>query len=84
MLRNSCIALALLLAAGAAFAGSCPKRMNNIDQALEAGALEGMDTQRVEQIRSLRASGEELHQSGRHGASVDALMKAEKLLGIAD
>ena len=69
--------------AGSAVAGSCPVQMKKIDQALESGQHESLSAEQMEQVRELRAEGERLHQSGKHGESVETLMKAEKMLGIA-
>ena len=69
--------LTLLLAAPAAFAGSCPMKISLIDKALLAGKVEN-----IEQVKKLRAEGEKLHNSGDHAGSVRALVKAMKLGGI--
>ena len=34
------------------------------------------------EVKKLRADGEALHKAGKHQESVDALEKAEKILGI--
>jgi hypothetical protein len=73
------VAVALALGAGPAFAGSCPLHMKKIDDALPSAKLS--DAQMAE-VKKLRAEGEALHKAGKHTESVDALAKAEKILGI--
>lgn len=63
-----------------ALAGSCPREMKKIDAALaDNPSVSAVDMTR---IKELRASGERLHKSGRHGDSVADLRQAMKLLGI--
>ena len=38
--------------------------------------------QLVAEVKKLRADGEKFHKSGKHAESMDALTKAEKILGI--
>ncbi len=75
------LATAVLLAMSLpAFAGSCPLEMKKIDAALAANpALSASD---MERVKELRAAGEQLHKSGKHGDSVARLNEAKKLLGI--
>ena len=71
--------LALTFSIGA-FAGQCPLDMRKIDAALaENPSLSASDMARVKQ---LRADGEALHNSGKHGESVRALGEAKRILGI--
>ena len=83
MIRNTLLALVLALFAGAAAASSCPMRMGNIDQALASGEHASLSEKEMEKVKELRKEGEMLHENGKHGASVETLMKAEKMLGIA-
>ena len=83
MIRNTLLALVLALFAGAATAGSCPVRMNNIDQALASGDHESLSEMEMKKVKELREKGEMQHKNGQHGESVQTLMKAEKMLGIA-
>ena len=71
--------VALTFSTGA-FAAQCPLDMRKIDAALEQEAsLSASDRARVEQ---LRAEGEALHNSGKHGESVQKLGEAKQILGI--
>ena len=82
MKRNyQTLSLAVLMAFSlSAFAGSCPRDMKAIDEALAAGtSLSDAD---LAQVKALRASGEQKHKSGRHSESVTDLHQAMKLLGI--
>mgnify|MGYP000359715876 CR=1 FL=1 len=72
-------AAAISLLAAPAFAFQCPADMAAIDAALADGSLSEADMAKVQE---LRAQGEELHASGDHQASVDALAEAKMLLGI--
>jgi hypothetical protein len=75
------LTLAVLLAFSLpAFAGSCPRDMKAIDQALAAAtSISDADLARV---KALRASGESKHKSGQHSESVSDLHEAMKILGI--
>lgn len=72
------LALALMLAPAAAFAGSCPAVMAEIDAALATTSVTGAD---LERVRELRAQGEELHNAGDHAGSMNALNEAKAILG---
>lgn len=78
-IRSLVIAATLALMSSAAFASSCPKHMKAIDAALPKAKLS--DAQ-MSEVKKLRADGEALHKAGKHSESVDALTKAEKILGI--
>ncbi len=78
-LHSMILAASLALASSAAFASSCPKHMKAIDAALPKAKLS--DAQMAE-VKKLRADGETFHKAGKHGESMDALSKAEKILGI--
>lgn len=78
-LHSMILAVSLALASSAAFASSCPKHMKAIDAALPKAKLS--DAQMAE-VKKLRTDGETFHKAGKHGESMDALSKAEKILGI--
>ena len=61
-----------------AFAGSCPMKVDTIDKALAAGTVKN-----AVEVKKLRDQGKALHQSGKHGESVQMLIKAMKLAGIS-
>jgi hypothetical protein len=71
--------VALALASPVAIAGSCPKEMKAIDEALPRANL---DAKQTEEVRKLRAEGEQHHQAGRHAESMAALGKAKGILGL--
>jgi hypothetical protein len=73
------IAVAMALAAAPALASSCPMHMQKIDAAIKTAKLS--DAQMTE-VKKLRADGEALHKAGKHAESVEALTRAEKILGI--
>ena len=62
-----------------ALAGQCPNMVGQIDAAL--AATPGLSDDVKAQVTEFRNKGEELHNSGDHQASVDALAEALKLLG---
>jgi hypothetical protein len=63
-----------------AFAMHCPKDMAAIDEALAAKPK--LSTEKMAEVKKLRADGEALHKAGKHQESVDTLAKAMKILGI--
>lgn len=68
----------------AAFAGSCPRLMNEVDAALEDPAVEQrLSDEQLAQVRQLREEGEEAHRAGDHAESVQALKEAKDILGIS-
>lgn len=79
-IRTLIIASAFALASGTAFASSCPKHMKAIDAAL--GKNPKLTEQQMKDVKKYRADGEKLHKEGKHAESMDALAKAEKILGI--
>ncbi|MDH3376089.1 MAG: hypothetical protein OEQ39_03865 [Gammaproteobacteria bacterium] len=79
-LTISTVALALALSSGVAFAFHCPADMKKIDAALEQSP--SLDASQMAAVMELRAAGEELHNSGKHHASVTVLAEAMRLLGI--
>jgi hypothetical protein len=70
----------LALASGTAAAFHCPKDMKEIDAALAKGP--NLSAAQLEEVRMLRAEGEELHKAGKHQESVDKLGRAKQILGI--
>ena len=76
----SATALALALVSGAAIAGQCPVDMKKIDAALTENPQLSAD--QMSKVKELRAKGEELHKSGKHGESVRTLGEAKTILGI--
>ncbi len=58
----------------------CPAEMKKIDAALAAGPK--LDDAGLAEVKALRARGEELHKAGKHDAALEALGKAEQILGI--
>ena len=77
--RSIIVATALALASSAAFASSCPKEMKAIDAAMPTAKLSAAQ---MDEVKKLRADGEQLHKDGKHGDSMAALGKAKKMLGI--
>ena len=71
----------LALLAGPAAASSCPRHMAAIDKALADNPKLSGD--RLNEVRKLRAEGEQLHKSGQHQESVEVLTRAERMLGTA-
>ena len=66
--------------AGAVQANQCPADMKQIDAALAKNPE--LTSEQMEQVKQLRAEGEELHAAGKHDASMEALAKAKKILKI--
>ena len=79
-LTMSAVALALALSSGAALAFHCPADMKKIDAALAKNP--SLSSEQMSKVKELRATGEQLHNSGKHGESVEALAEAMKILGI--
>jgi hypothetical protein len=73
------LAAALAVASVTAFAGSCPKEMKAIDEALPKAKL---DMAKADEVKKLRAEGESLHKAGKHAESMATLGKAKAILGI--
>lgn len=70
----------LLVLSGAAFANHCPMEMKKIDDALSKNPQ--LSSEQMAEVKKLRAEGEVLHKAGKHQESLEALTKAEKILGI--
>ena len=78
-MKPTALAIVLALAAGPAFAHSCPKEMRAIDAALPNAKL---NASQMAEVKQLRADGEKLHKEGKHDESMAALGKAKGILGI--
>lgn len=78
-LSSMILAASLALASGAVFASSCPKHMKAIDAALPKAKLSAAQ---MAEVKKLRTDGETFHKGGKHAESMEALTKAEKMLGI--
>ena len=74
------LALAGMLMATSAYAGRCPGDVAKIDAALQAGT--NLSSAQLAEVQTLRDQGEQLHQSGNHGESVNVLGQAMEMLGI--
>ena len=79
-LRSIIVAMALTLASGAVFAGECPKHMKAIDAALAKDPK--LSTAQMADVKKYRADGETFHKDKKHAEALEALGKAEKILGI--
>lgn len=79
-LRSIAVALSLALASTGAFASSCPKHMKAIDEALAKSPK--LSAAQLSDVKKFRADGEAAHKAGKHQDSMDALAKAEKILGV--
>lgn len=73
-----CAAFAAIVSP-AGFASNCPKDMKAIDEALPKAKLEA---KQAEEVKKLRAEGEQHHKAGKHSESMAALGKAKGILGI--
>ncbi len=82
MLKNIILAgAATMIFATAAQAGSCPLRMAKIDAILAVKASK-LGAGKLARVKSLRARGQAEHSAGDHGASIQSLAEAMKILGI--
>jgi len=54
--------------------------MKAIDEALAKNPT--LTAEQLAEVKEYREEGEKLHDEGKHDESVEALMKAEKILGI--
>ncbi|MGE0527867.1 MAG: hypothetical protein AB7G93_12465 [Bdellovibrionales bacterium] len=69
-----------LLISTSAWAMHCPSDMKKIDAALAKKPK--LSTAQLDEVKKLRAEGEQLHASGKHQESVETLGKAMAILGI--
>lgn len=79
-MKKTLSVLVLTLASTAVFAFHCPADMQKIDEHL-AGEPE-LSAEDMSKVEELRAAGEELHNDGKHHASVAVLAEAMRVLGI--
>ena len=80
MKRMILAAVASLALMSPALAGQCPADMAAIDAALATNPQ--LSDDQLAEVKQLRQEGEELHNSGNHGESVETLAKAKEILGI--
>ena len=78
-MKRTALFAALALASSIAFAGSCPKLMKQIDEALPSAKL---SEAQMAEVKKLRAEGETHHKAGKHADSEAALNKARGILGL--
>jgi hypothetical protein len=78
-MKRAALFLALAFAAGTALAHNCPNEMKAIDAALPKAKLSAAQ---ADEVKKLRAEGEQLHKSGKHAESMAALGKAKGVLGV--
>lgn len=78
-MKRTALFIALAFASSTALAGACPKEMKAIDGALPQAKLTAAQT---EEVKKLRAEGEQLHKDAKHKESMETLGKAKKILGI--
>lgn len=79
-LSSIAVALSLALASTGAYAGTCSKHMRAIDDALAKSPK--LSEAQMSDVKKFRAEGETLHKAAKHQDSLEALAKAEKILGI--
>ena len=80
MIRKLAVLTALMFAAGTASATSCPTHMKKIDDALAKKPT--LTAAQMDEVKKHRADGEAQHKAGKHKESMEALAKAEKILGV--
>lgn len=78
-MKRTMLFVALAVASSLAIAGSCPKLMKQIDEALPSAKVSAAQ---MEEVKKLRADGEAHHKAGKHADSEAALNKAKGILGI--
>lgn len=78
-MKRTALFIALAFASSTALAFGCPKEMKAIDDALPKAKLTAAQT---EEVKKLRAEGEQLHKDAKHKESMETLGKAKKILGI--
>lgn len=77
-MRRIFVFLAAAVISTPLFAMHCPADMAKIDERLESNPP--TDAAVLEQVQSLRAEGQQLHEAGKHAESVEALGQAQALL----
>ena len=79
-MKKVAIAALLAFASATAFAFHCPKEMKSVDDALAKNPK--LTEAQMADVKKYRAEGEALHKAGKHQESIDALAKAQKILGV--
>ena len=79
-MRKLVLAMAFSLFALPALAFHCPLDMGKIDAALAKNP--SLSAQQLAEVKKLRAEGETLHKTGKHGEAVKVLGKALNILGV--
>ncbi len=80
-MKRILITAALLAAtSGPALAGHCPRDVAAIDEALSAGT--SLTAEQVAQVTAWRDQGDQLHDGGSHGDSLNLLHQAMELLDL--
>jgi hypothetical protein len=79
-IRGILVMLVMALASGSAFAFHCPADMKKIDEALAKNPK--LSSAQMADVKKHRVDGEKLHKDGKHTEALEALSKAEKILGI--
>ncbi len=74
------LGVAMLAFSAGALAFHCPADMKKIDAALAKNPQ--LTKAQMDEVKKLRAQGEQLHKAGKHQDSVDTLAKAMKILKI--
>lgn len=74
------IAAAALATSSLAFANSCPNELKAIDAKLASKPV--LNAAAMDEVKVLRAEGEQFHKAGKHAESLKSLGEAKKLLGI--
>lgn len=74
------LGVAMLAFSAGALAFHCPADMKKIDAALAKNPQ--LTKAQMDEVKTLRAQGEQLHKAGKHQESVDTLAKAMKILKI--
>lgn len=74
------LGVAMLAFSAGALAFHCPADMKKIDAALAKNPQ--LTKAQMDEVKKLRAQGEQLHKAGKHQESVDTLAKAMKMLKI--
>ena len=70
--------LSYILLSSAAFAGSCPALLKQVDEKITKSKLA---PEAMKAVKTLRDQGEAAHKSGKHADSVKILEEALKKLG---
>lgn len=78
MSMKTILVAAGLLAPTLVFAGNCPNLMTEVDDILANST--NLDAETREAVTALRDEGEQQHQAGDHGKSVETLEKALEML----